>query len=184
MTPTYCQECGRANGATAKRCIWCGVPLVDKGMPERFEPTRVEIDYLDGIERLEEPLAVRLVINGDGVEVSELMPGSRTYKIAAAALIEAHVMDASVMVETKRKRPPIWRLLINPISRKVWKAKPGEAKDVKQYDYVLTIRYRVGDDTRIAVFHRQDRIGLQVVEGLARIVNLLVRITAKRAASG
>ena len=49
MTPTYCQECGRANAAAARRCIWCGLPLVDKGTPARFEPTRVEIDYLDGI---------------------------------------------------------------------------------------------------------------------------------------
>lgn len=184
MIPTYCQECGRTNGAAAKRCIWCGVPLVDKGTPDRFEPTRVEIDYLDGIERMEEPLAVRLVINADGVEVNEIMPGSRTYKIAAAALIEANVMDTSVTVETKRKRPSLWRLLINPISRKVWQGQPGEIKAVQQYDYVLTIRYRAGDDVRIAVFHRQDRIGLQVVEGLARIVNLLVRITANRAASG
>jgi hypothetical protein len=93
-------------------------------------------------------------------------------------------MDASVTVETKRKRPSLWRIIINPLGRGVWKAKPGEIKDVKQYDYVLTIRYRAGDDTRIAVFHRQDRIGLQVVEGLARIVNLLVRITASRKVSG
>lgn len=184
MIPTYCQECGRTNGATAKRCIWCGVPLVDKGTPDRFEPTRVEIDYLDGIARLEEPMSVRLVINAEGIEVSEIMPGSRTFKIAAAALIEANIMDTSVTVESKRKRRPIWRLLINPISRKVWQGQPDEAKAVKQYDYVLTIRYRAGDDIRIAVFHRQDRIGLQVVEGLARIVNLLVRLTSKRAASG
>lgn len=183
MIPTYCQECGRTNGGAAKRCLWCGVPLIDKGAPDRFEPTRVEIDYLDGIERLDDPLPVRLVINADGVEVSELMPGSRTYKIAAAALVEASVVDASVTVEAKRKRPALWRIVLTPFGRKVWKEKPGETKAVKQYDYVLTIRYRAGDAVRIAVFHRQDRIGLQVVDGLARIINLLVRITASRTAS-
>src|ERR1051325_11020811 len=87
MTPVHCQECGRANGAAAKRCIWCGVPLIDRGKPSSFDPTRVEIDYLDGIERLDNPAPVKLLISADGLEVTELMPGSRSIKIAAASLI-------------------------------------------------------------------------------------------------
>jgi len=63
MTPTYCQECSRANGASAKRCIWCGVPLVNQNAPEEFAATKIEIDYLDGIERLDGSATVRLIIN-------------------------------------------------------------------------------------------------------------------------
>jgi len=42
------------------------------------------------------------------------------------------------------------------------------------------IRYRAGEETRTAVFHRQDRAGLNVVEGLARIINMLVRFTKEK----
>src|SRR5512132_725737 len=98
MTPTYCQECGRANAAAAQRCIWCGLPLVDKGTPASFAPTRVEVDYLDGIERFDEPGPVRMLINAAGIEVSEQMPGSRTAHIAARSIIDASTVDASLMV--------------------------------------------------------------------------------------
>ena len=56
------------------------------------------------------------------------------------------------------------------------KRKPAPSA-VKQHDYILLIRYRSEGEVRSAVFHRQDRAGLAVVEGLARIINLLTRIT-------
>jgi len=180
MTPTYCHECGRANAAAARRCIWCGLPLVDKGTPSTFEPTRVEVDYLDGIERLDEPAPVRLLINSAGVEVSEQMPGSRTTHIAARSIIDASTVDASLMVETQSERTPLWRYLILPFGLGYFfKRKPAPSEE-KQHDYVLLIRYRSEGETRTAVFHRQDRAGLPVVEGLARIINLLVRITKEK----
>ncbi|MEN3334414.1 MAG: hypothetical protein V7641_3779 [Blastocatellia bacterium] len=180
MTPTYCQECGRANGAAARRCIWCGLPLVDKGTPAHFEPTRVEVDYLDGLERLSDPAPVRLLINSTGIEVSEQMPGSRTAHIAAQAIVDANTVDASLTVEEKPARAPLWRYLILPFGIGwFFKKKPAPAEK-KQHDYVLLIRYRSGDETRTAVFHRQDRTGLAVVEGLARIINMLVRITKEK----
>src|SRR5437016_562151 len=92
MIPTYCQECGRANGAAARRCIWCGVPLVDKGVPQNFEPTRVEVDYLDGLDRLGDPAPVRLLIDATGIEITEQMPGTRTARIAAQFIVDANTV--------------------------------------------------------------------------------------------
>lgn len=154
--------------------------MVDKGVPDRFEPTRVEVDYLDGLERLDDPAPVRLLINAAGIEVSEQMPGSRTAHIAAPAIIDANTVDASLMIEAKPKRTPLWRYLILPFGIGwFFKKKPGLAQK-KQHDYVLLVRYQFERETRTAVFHRQDHAGLAVVEGLARIINLLVRITREK----
>src|SRR5205085_7718326 len=180
MIPTYCQECGRANAAAARRCIWCGLPLVDKGVPAHFEPTRVEVDYLDGLERLDDPMPVRLLINRDGIGVSEQMPGSRTAHIAAHTILDANTVDASLTTEAPPPRAPVWRYLILPFGIGwFFKKRPAPAEQ-KQHDYVLLVRYRSGGETRTAVFHRQDRAGLAVVEGLARIINLLARITKEK----
>ena len=177
MTPIHCQQCGRANGPSARRCIWCGIPIVDGGSPAIFEATRVEIDYLDGIARLDNPAPVRLVIDSDGIEVSELMPGSRKIKIDAESIISADVIDASVAVESKPRRIPLWRILTAPFGLRGWK---DERVETKQHDYMLTIRYKAGNEIMSAVFHRQDRIGLSIVEGLARIINMLVKIKSSR----
>jgi hypothetical protein len=177
MTPVHCQECGRANGETAKRCIWCGVPIVDRGAPEDFAPTRIEIDYLDGIERFDDSATVRMVISRDGIEISETVPGSRKFKIPAGSIIEATVVDGSTIVEGKRARPsPWWWLALGPFALAV----PGKkTPDTKNHDYLLAIKYKEGTEIRTAVFHREDRAGLPVVEGLARIVRTLVRLQSE-----
>ena len=173
MTPIHCQECGRANGASAKRCIWCGVPIVDRGSSEEFAATKIEIDYLDGIERLDDAATVRMVISRDGIEVGETVPGSRKFKISASSIIEASVVDGSTVVEGKRVRSGWWWLALGPFAVFV----PGKkTPDTKKHDYLLAIRYKEGSETRTAVFHREDRAGLPVVEGLARIVRTLVRL--------
>jgi hypothetical protein len=149
--------------------------VIDRGKPSGFDATRVEIDYLDGIERLDNPAPVKLVINADGIEVSELMPGSRSIKIAAASLIRASVVDGSTTVEGKRARSAWWWLALGPFAVVVrGKKKP----DTKKHDYLLTIKYRAGAEERNAVFHREDRAGLSMVEGLARIINALVRMNS------
>jgi hypothetical protein len=173
MTPMYCNECGRANGALAKRCIWCGVPITDRVKPAKFDATRVEIDYLDGIERLDNPAPVKLIISGDGIEVTELMPGSRSIKIAATSLIQASVVDGSTIVEGKRVRSPWWWLALGPLAVVI---RGKKKEDVKKYDYLLTIKYKAGGEERNAVFHREDRVGLTMLDGLARIINMLVRM--------
>jgi len=173
MSPIYCDECGRANGASAKKCIWCGVPTSNAHSVGVMETTRVEIGYLDGIDRFEDAAPVRLIISAEGIEVAELIPGTRSVKIPASVILEAKVVDASTMIEGKRAQPKWWWwLVIGPAALLI----PGKkTPDVKEHDYILTIKYKAGNETRNAVFHREERIGLSVVEGLARIVTSLVR---------
>ena len=172
-SPINCQECGRVNGPSAKRCIWCGVPLVNRSAPDQFAATKIEIDYLDGIERLDDATTVRMIISRDGIEVSETIPGSRKFNISADSIIDANVVDGSTIVEGKRTRSTWWWLALGPLAVLV----PGKkAPDTKMHDYLLTIRYIEGSETRTAVFHREDRSGLPVVEGLARIIRTLVRL--------
>jgi hypothetical protein len=172
MSPIYCSECKRANSTSAKKCIWCGLPIVDDTGTVRLETTRVEIGYLDGIDRFEDAGPVRLIIGDDGIEVAELVPGSRSFKIPASAVLGANVVDASTMVEGKRVRSSWWWLAIGPLAYLL----PGKkTADVKEHDYILSIRYKAANEVRNAVFQREDRSGLAVVEGLARIVTMLAR---------
>jgi hypothetical protein len=175
MTPTYCHECGRANAPGAKRCIWCGLPIVDEGRPDRFEATRVEIGYLDGIERLDNPTPVSLSVSGDGIEVKEVLPGTRSNKIPAGSIIGATVVDASMMVEDKKRSSPWWQVFLRPIGLPT-----AGQRQAKRHDYILNIKYREGDEVRNAVFHREDSAGLAVVEGLARIISMLVKLQDKK----
>ena len=177
MTAIHCAECGRTNGALAKRCLWCGVPLMDQGSPSSIETTRVEIDYLDGIERLDNPTPVRLTISADGLEVSEVMPGSRLVRIDAAALVRATVVDGSTTVEGKRVRSPWWWLALGPLAVVV---KGKKQPDTKNHDYLLTVKYREGGEERNAVFHREDRSGLAMIDLVARTINSLVRVRSKK----
>lgn len=173
-SPIYCNECTRPNGATAVTCIWCGVPMFNGGAVGAVSTTRVEIGYLDGIERFEDAEPVRLIISAEGIEVSELVPGTRSVRIPASSILEANAVDASTMIEGKRVRPKWWWLALGPGALLI----PGrKTPDVKEHDYILTIKYRAGTETRNAVFHREDRAGLAVVEGLARIVTSLARQT-------
>ena len=165
MTPIYCTKCKRANSASAKKCIWCGLPIVDETGTIRLETTRVEIGYLDGIERFDDAGPVRLIIGPDGIDVVELIPGSRSF-------LGANVVDASTLVEGKRVRSRLWLLAIGPLALLI----PGKkTPDVKEHDYILTIKYKSANEERNAVFHREDRSGLAVVEGLARIITMLAR---------
>lgn len=172
-----CQGCGRVNGAAAKRCIWCGVPLINQANLDSFETTRVEIGYLDGIERFDDPMAVSFAITPSGIVVNELMPGSRSFLIEADSIIEAKVADTSSTEEGKRQGAA-WRrwLAAGLFSGR----KPANAK---RHDYMLTIRYRSRGEERNAVFHREDRLGLALVDGLARIINSIVKQRAERPGS-
>ncbi len=171
-SPIYCQDCGRANGAAANKCLWCGVPLQQGASPGKFEATQVEIDYLGGIERLNDPMAVKLVINTSGIEVSEIIPGSRKITIPAAALIETRVVDATTIVEGKRVRSKWWWVALGPLALMV---RGKKLPDTIKHDYILTIKFRSGQEVSNAVFHREDRLGLSLVNGLARIITSLIQ---------
>jgi len=152
--------------------MWCGLPLVDDSGSIRLETTRVELGYLDGIDRFEDTGPVRLIIGPDGIEIVEVIPGTRSYKIPASAILGANVVDASTMVEGKRVRSTWWWLAIGPLALLV----PGKkTAEVKEHAYILSIRYKDANQIRNAVFQRVDRSGLAVVEGLARILTMFVR---------
>src|SRR5947209_7115538 len=116
MNPIYCPQCNRANGATAKMCIWCGVPITGSGQPTNIATTKVEIGYLDGIDRFEDSGPVRLIISGEGIEVAELIPGSRSVKIPASSVLGASVVDASTSKEGKRVRSKWLWLSVGPLA--------------------------------------------------------------------
>jgi hypothetical protein len=153
------------------------VPLVDRGAPDRFETTRVEIDYVDGIERLDNPVPVRLVISSEGLELSELMPGSRTFKISAEAIVEATVIDASTTIEGKKVRPRWLWFALGPFAAAV---PARRLPDEKKHEYILNIKYRVDEEERNAVFQRADRLGLHALEGLARIIRVLIKVKSQK----
>jgi hypothetical protein len=146
--------------------------MLNGGAVGAVPTSRVEIGYLGGIDRFEDAEPVRLIINADGIEVSELVPGTRSVRIPASSILEASVADGSTMIEDNRARPKRWWLTFRP---NAFSQKGKIAPEVKSHDYILTIKYRDGDETRTAVFHREDVGGLAVVEGLARILTSLAR---------
>jgi len=145
--------------------------IKDKGASGKFETTSVELEYLSGIERLSDPTPVRIVISLDGIEISEVMPGSRSIRIPARDVIEAQIADGSTVEEGERVRPLWWWFALGPLAL-LFAGK--KSADVKHHDYILTIRYREDGQTRHAVFHREDSAGLSLVTGVARIVSSLV----------
>lgn len=175
--PIYCQECGRANGASARRCLWCGIPLFDGTIPHNFEATRVEIDYLGGIERLEDPATIKMTIDASGIEISEVLPGSRSIQIPAKDIIEARMVDATSIVEGKSIRPLWWWFVFGPFALV---RRGNKLPDTVKHDYILTIKYRSENKAASAVFHREDRLGSSMVSGLVRIIMALVRRTSEQ----
>ena len=174
--PLYCQKCGRPNAATAVKCLWCGLPIDKGAAPEKFDSTRIEIEYLSGMEGLDGPANVRLKIGETGIEAA-IEPNPKVSKIAASSIVGAAVVDASYIVEGKKGWAPLkWWLMIGPFAFFV----PGKKKpDEKKHDYLLSIKYKAGSETRTAVFRRDDRAGMPVIEGLARIVNNLAQRSAR-----
>lgn len=174
--PVYCSECERVNGSAATLCLWCGAPIIDGPTPPVFEPTQAELDYVGGIERLDDPTPVRLAISEAGIEIIEIMPGSRKILIPAAALVDARVTGAGGPTQEKTTTRPWWLRFGRSVSRK--SRRTEEHRD-ETPDYTLTIRYQEGGEERSAVFHRRGGAGLLMVQGLTRSVASLVRLRVK-----
>ncbi|HJQ67889.1 MAG TPA: hypothetical protein VKA70_02890 [Blastocatellia bacterium] len=152
--------------------MWCGLPITGDSLGGDFEITKIEIEYLGGIDRLDDPAPVKLAVGPAGVDISEIIPGSRNVRIAADQIIDAKVEDASSIIERKRKRAPLWWYLIRPLGS----APRGETTtETKKHDYILTIVYRAEGEVRKAAFRREDSLGLALLNGIARIIALLVR---------
>lgn len=168
-----CFDCERTNPVHATRCLWCSLPIVNHDHPEKFALTRFELHYLGGISRLDNPEPVSLTVSIDGIEISENLPGSRRVRIAADAIIEAHIISNIQKVKVENKVAWWRRLLLD-----------DEALEKHQrieqilYDYIITIRYRAGEKTFSAAFQSEGKEGASVVHKVARTINSLLHFKA------
>jgi hypothetical protein len=131
---------------------------------------QVEADYVGGIDRLPDPLTVRIAVDGAGLEISELMPGTRIVRLDANSLLEARVVDASTWTETASHRSWADRLLSMLFGRR----RDSLAAKIKNHEYVLTIRYRGADGNGSAVFKRSDRSGYSDLQSAAQASAALI----------
>ena len=165
MTAIHCHQCARPNNASAKSCIWCSAQISDGAAVQAFETTIVDVDYLEGIERLDEPGPVRLVVSPEGIEVVEGHPGSRTIKIPARSILEA-TLTYSILPEKPADRP-WWRSAIEQMHIAL---RHSSDTGVEASNYIVTIKYRDGDEVRTGVFSRSDGHGLMLSRRLAGVL--------------
>jgi hypothetical protein len=165
-----CSECHRPNSPSASRCLWCGVLLDSKAAREHFPTTVVELDYLSGIDRLDNPMPVRLTTNADGLEIKEVLPGSRIFLLAADSIIEARVVDKIERIKIEKRASLLQKLLNEPSSLQ-------NQQFIEQitHDFILTIWYRLEDKVCTAAFHREDDTGKTLVNNTAKTINALVK---------
>lgn len=174
--PVQCSECHRRNSPSASLCLWCGNLLDSKAALDDFPTTVVELDYLSGIDRLDNPVPVRLTTNASGVEVKEVLPGSRIFLLAADAIIEARVIDKIERIKVEKRTSLLQKLFNQPSSL------PSQ-QFIEQitHDYILTIWYRQEERVCTAAFHREDDAGKALVNNTAKMINALVKFKAAQA---
>jgi hypothetical protein len=129
--------------------MWCGLPIIDDETADSFEITQIEMDYASGIERLSEPMPVRLIVGPSGLEVIEMMPGSRRVLIPADSLIEALAETATDDAK--------------------------EERDSVKQARGLTVRYREAAEVRVALFYTEDERSQSSIEQVVRIISILIR---------
>lgn len=168
MSAINCHECGRPNSVTARRCIWCSVPI-SQDAATRSDTKSVELDYLEGIDRFDDAGPVRLIVSSEGIEVLELMPGSRSVKIRADCILETRVEDS--LVSHNGDDGKSWKRLLKAPSAGASRNTTGSAKRQS----VLTIKYRIDGEIREAIFCRDDPQGASAVAGVAKIMSTLAK---------
>src|SRR5215813_1029875 len=87
-----CFACHRPNSPAAMRCLWCGALFQDAPTANKAVLVQVELTYLGGLDRLDSPQTVSLQVASEGVEIREMMPGTRAVQIPAEAILEARVV--------------------------------------------------------------------------------------------
>ena len=169
MSAINCHECGRPNGVTARRCIWCSVPFSEDAAATRSGTKSVELHYLEGIDRFDDEGPVRLILGDAGIEVLELMPGSRSVKIPAGCILETRVEDSLTPHNGDDNKS--WKRMLKAPSASALRNTAGTAKRRS----VLTIKYRIDGENREAVFCRDDPPGASAVAGVAKIMSTLAK---------
>jgi hypothetical protein len=161
--------CHRPNSPAASLCLWCGALLDSKTALAYFPTTVVELDYLSGIDRLDNAMPVRLTISGAGVEAKEVLPGSRIFLIPAELIIEARVVDKIERVKVEKRASLLQKLLSESSTQ------GPQFMEQITHDYILTIWYRMDGKVFTAAFHREDDAGKAMINNVARNVNSLVQ---------
>jgi hypothetical protein len=169
METMSCGGCGRVNSRAAKKCIWCGLPVISDEITGNFEVSQIDLDYVSGLVRLDEPVPVRLLVGPTGVEVIEIMPGSRRVLIPAGSLVESRIEPAAPGADPKAF--PRQRLVIGKLNITI---PGGRARAGATRMYNLIIDYREGSETRSAVFHREESRGTSSIKNIARIISMLI----------
>jgi hypothetical protein len=168
--PFNCSECGRPNNPAARICLWCGELLSAKVTGNPFPTTHAELDYLNGIVRLDNPMPVRLAIKADGIEVKEILPGTRIYQIGVEAIIEARVTKRVEKIKIEKKISLLQKFLLD-----VSADQKRQFTEEFLHDYILTIGYRAGDKICTAAFHREDEAGKSLINNVAKAINSLIK---------
>jgi hypothetical protein len=122
---------------------------------------RLEVDYVSGVARIDDPATVLVRVTSEGVEISETLPGTRRVLIRTDALIGAVVERTS-----GTRRPSTWTRLIPSF---LVRPRPSRLT----YDCRLMITYCEEGRMRCAVFQPRDPSDATPLEIIARAIETL-----------
>jgi hypothetical protein len=148
--------------------MWCELPIISDEITGSFEAIQIDLDYVSGIERLDEPMPVRLLVGPTGIEVIETLPGSRRVLIPAGSLVESRIEPAAGGEDTKAFRQ---RLVIGKFNITI---PGGRARAGATRRYNLIIDYREGPGTRSAIFHWEESRRTSSIKNIVRIISMLI----------
>jgi hypothetical protein len=146
------------------------VPIISEGGPLDFEPLKAEVEYVEGFERLDGPAPVGIVVGPSGVEVRELMPGTRSILIPPGLLVSASVTGPLRSVGTPPRR-----------SASGWLRLRSNDEPADNRRSALTLKHRLDGETQTVVFERNDEVGVEVLRRIARTITLLIRLEGTKA---
>lgn len=153
------------NATEASSCIWCGARF--ESDQSKAREVVIELEYLNGIERLTDPTPIRLTVRADGIKISEVMPGTRAVWISVDQIVEART---SATLRAVGKAPV--RGLFRRLSR-------NENKEPNRQQ-ILTIRYRIGDAIHSAVFRREESDSFSRLDQVARMISSMAKSSSER----
>ncbi len=150
------------NATKAHSCLWCGAMF--ESDPSKAREIVIELEYLDGLERLTDPTPIRLTVQADGIKISEVMPGTRAVWIASDQIVEART---SATLRSVGKAPV--RGLFGRLAGNENKEPPRQQ--------ILTIRYRINDAIHSATFRREESATFSRLDQIARMISAMVKRT-------
>ena len=172
-----CFSCHRPNSPAAIRCLWCGALFQDATVANNVVVIQGEFTYLGGFDRLDSPQTVSLRVTSEGVEIKEMMPGTRAVQIPATAILEARVVRNIDKVRVD-EAVSWWRKLFFDDETN---QKNLRQKEEILREYIVTIRYRSGDKLFSVAFRRDDATASMTAEKVAKAINSLLQPNAAEA---